>query len=622
MLLKLHIMIIAGSCWLSILLPAQATQSPEEVVAGFDQRVDDMFRAESGKPLKRAKKNPPLKPGRGNYVRGYSYSMVGFAARCFYLGEMQDEANAALVENAQHYLDHPLDINDRDSFHWHAEIVMRFIEMYGTNGSKSAGLVTKETESLILKPIWQYAKAVSTRVFPETQKSQTWDVYESENHHVMIFTVLWHFAKIAKDRPEYKDTQYAHRLPAEHYRAWSDYFVVYCRERARKGMFIEMMSDGYNSTLMKGVYNFYDFGDEKVRRAAGNFLDLYYAYWAQEQIEGDQGGGRSRIYFSNAMNQSRSAANWLYFGMGKQHKVNGHDVNAPLSSYRPPAVVADIALDVLGRGRYEVRQRPQGLGSGFHPYQLNTQEGGILRYSYCDPTFIIGTPMTEARPLKDWTNISSQNRWQGVIFSGEQHGRIILIPRPKDNRVAMNQFWSVQRKGSLMTQKLKSHKGAAEMIVSMSKKGLSVPVEESGVVFVDSEGAYAAVRVVKGGFKWMKGEFESRRIPDHKTMILNDEYAPVILEVMAKSDVKNFDAFKAKVVSTNPIMKGSMLKYKTIYGDLLCLDTSYKTTPSINGKPVNYAPKKAFESPFLNADYNSGIVTISKGKRKKVLDFN
>jgi hypothetical protein len=28
-----------------------------------------------------------------------------------------------LVENAQHYLDNPKDINDRDSFHWHAEMV-------------------------------------------------------------------------------------------------------------------------------------------------------------------------------------------------------------------------------------------------------------------------------------------------------------------------------------------------------------------------------------------------------------------------------------------------------------------------------------------------------------------
>lgn len=35
-----------------------------------------------------------------------------------------------------------------------------------------------------------------------------------------------------------------------------------------------------------------------------------------------------------------------------------------------------------------------------------------------------------------------------------------------------------------------------------------------------------------------------------------------------------------------------------------------------------YAPKMVFESPFLNADYDRGIVTISKEARKKVLDFN
>ena len=54
---------------------------------------------------------------------------------------------------------------------------------------------------------------------------------------------------------------------------------------------------------------------------------------------------------------------------------------------------------------------------------------------------------------------------------------------------------------------------------------------------------------------------------------------------------------------------------------LLTFDTSFEKAPTINGKPVDCAPKKVFESPFLNADDNSGIVTISKGDRKKVLDF-
>ena len=346
--------------------------TPEAVVAGFEQRVDAMFRAESGKPLVRAKKQTPLDPGRGNYVRAYSYSMVGFAARCLYLNEMLEEANAALAENAQHYLDNPLDINDRDSFHWHAEIVMRLIEMYGTNGSNR---ITKKTEALALKPIWEYVRKVSRLDKAEYEKSKTWHIYLSENHHAMSFTVCWQFAKIAKDRPEYKNLKYDDgATAAEHYRAWNAYFVVYCRERARKSLCIEMMCDDYNSTLIKGFYNFYDFGDPQVRRSAGLLLDLYFAYWAQEQIDGVQGGGRSRIYFWKGLQQNRDHGNaplaWFYFGIGKQPAVYGHDVNAALSDYRPPAVVADIAIDMAGRGRYEVRQRPQGLGKTGRPLKI------------------------------------------------------------------------------------------------------------------------------------------------------------------------------------------------------------------------------------------------------------
>ena len=68
-------------------------------------------------------------------------------------------------------------------------------------------------------------------------------------------------------------------------------------------------------------------------------------------------------------------------------------------------------------------------------------------------------------------------------------------------------------------------------------------------------------------------------------------------------------------------MNGKVLEYDTIYGDRLTLDTSYLQTPTINNKSVDYSPRKLFESPFLNADYDTGVITISKGKRRKVLDF-
>jgi hypothetical protein len=43
---------------------------------------------------------------------------------------------------------------------------------------------------------------------------------------------------------------------------------------------------------------------------------------------------------------------------------------------------------------------------------------------------------------------------------------------------------------------------------------------------------------------------------------------------------------------------------------------SYEKPPTLNGTTVSYSGKKVFDSPLLKADYNSGVVTITKGKRK------
>lgn len=558
--------------------------TPEQAIAGFEQRVDVYFKAESGKPLVRAEKRPPLGPGRGNYVRAYSYSIVAFAARCFYLNQMVDQANAALVENARHYLDNPKDIYDRDSFHWHADIVMRLIEMYGTHGTKHSGLLTPETEAFVLKPIWLYAKKNSWLGKADYKKSETWHLYGSENHHAMDFALNWHFAKLAKDRPEYRNLKYDDgSTTAQQYRAWNDYYVMYCLERARKSPCAEMHSDGYNATLMRVMYNFYDFGEPRVRKAAGMLLDLYFAYWSESQIDGLMGGGGSRIKGNNTFTQNRTGNNaalaWFYFGIGQKPPMYGANMNAALSDYRPPAVVADIALDAKGRGRYEIRQRPQGLGQvasdhGQRMTTLRTDGGGILLYSYCDPTFIIGTTMTLARPLSDWAPISSQSRWQGVDFAGEYDPRIVPLVRPKDNRVDFNGQWSVQSKGTLITQKLKTSKGAAEMMAWFSKRGLPKPVTEGDTAFVEAPGAYAAVRVTRGGFKLEEKVYSGKKetsddftTPPGYVLTPDDEYAPLILEVMAKTDVESFDAFKAKVKACMISFEGPVLQYTTVYGD-------------------------------------------------------
>lgn len=632
---------MAGPCHGVSAVDAQAA------VNGFERRVESLFLADQGKPLERAEKHPPIKKGRGPYTRAYSYSIVAFAARCYVLGEKLEEADAAMEENAQFYLDHPKGIHDRDSFHWHAEITMRLIEMYGSEGSVKPGRMSAATEKKCLEPIWEYASKAWLGKAARDKKS-IWHHYGSENHHAMDFTINWHFAKLALKRPEYRNRKWIDGSTAQQqYEAWSEYFIAYARARAQKGMCAEMRSDGYNTTLIKGFYNFHDFGEPRVRKAAGMLLDLYFAYWAEEQIDGHMGGGSSRLKGNNAFVQGRHGKNaylaWIYFGMGKAPSgVHGHDVAALTSSYRPPVVIADIALDARGRGTYEITQRAQGLvvegtrGTTFPvatakmpPTQLRPDFGGIIRYSYCTPQFIMGTPMVVPRDHLEWAGISAQSRTQSVIFAREGDPRIVPIVRPKDNRVTFNSFWSVQSKGCLISQKLKGHKGGAEMIVYISEMGLPDPVEKEGIVFVDADDSYAAIRVPEGGWQWREGGLDytaetggKRKGPPGKVMQLKEEYAPVMVEVMDKAQAGSFEDFQKKVLACKPIIKGRQLSYQSIYGDSLVFHLDQKKMPSINGKPLNMEPKKVFDSPFLSADYDSGVVTIRKEDRARVLDFN
>ena len=653
----LLILLIAG---LEPSVGAQTT--PEDLIAGIEGRIDQVFQAESGDPYTLEKVKAPLDVDRPYYARGYSWSVVGYAARCFRLNESLAAANARLQQNARYYLREltPADeaeilpaaaegntstysrIVDRDSLHWHADGVLRLIEMYGTNGSVAPGRMDAATEAKCLEPIWHYVSLVSRLAKAEVQNSKTWHLWESENHHVQCFSIAWHFSKIAKDLPLYQNQTYNNGAkPGELFAAWNAYFIEYVRERFRKGLFVEMMSQGYNGESIRGIYNFYDFGDAEVRQHAGMYLDLFWAYWAQEQFNDVLGGGKARTQLRAIMTAghagiSSNMAN-LYFGLGVVPNVDGHSVNALLSGYRPKPVIADIAVDVAGRGTYEVRQSAQGLGLAgttnwdqslvLQPYKLNTNGGGIVRYSYCAPAFIMGTPMYEARPLNDWVAISSQGRHQGVIFSGTaEAGRIIPCVLPSDESYARNAFWSVQSKGSMITQVLNTNQGAQQMWAWISKSGLTDPVEENGIVFVETDavnGAYAAIRPVGTGHTLIENyDFTSFNAPAHWIVQLNDKFKPLILEVMAKDQVASFAAFKTLVKGKALNFTSGLVTYTTIYGDILTLDTTYNNPPTVNGVPLDYSPAKSYDSPFLHGDYNGDTFVIEKGTRQEVYSMS
>ncbi len=53
----------------------------------------------------------------------------------------------------------------------------------------------------------------------------------------------------------------------------------------------------------------------------------------------------------------------------------------------------------------------------------------------------------------------------------------------------------------------------------------------------------------------------------------------------------------------------------------LTLFADYSKPPQVDGVPLNYNPPKAYDSPFIQGDFGSGVVTIRKGEQKLLLDF-
>lgn len=614
-------------------LPARALSDAQLDAAakGIETRRDAMLAKLAGTAFKPARKQEPLSPGRGLFVRSYGYSVTDFAMKTFLLGESPAPANAALAEMCRFYSGDRLTRNDQDSFYWNADVTLRLIEFYGRAGSRAPGRMDAATEDAALEMFWLWAKENSRLKDAEIEKSQTWDVWESENHHVQRFATAWQISKLLAADPRWRDRPYDDgATAARHLAAWTAYAKRYLLERARKSLFVEVANGGYGAMTLKGIYNIYDFApDPELRRRAGLLLNLYWATWAEEQLGGVRGGGKTRIYPGPASlsGASEELAHqvWLFFGLGQAAAAHGCDFTVMTSGWRPPSVVLDLALDPAGRGIYEVRQWPLGLAkdglNNAPDYRLRTDDGGLYRYSWCTPEFILGTLLSEARPREDWTAISAQNRWQGAIFAGDPAARIFPQVRAKSRNRAYNQHWSAQRRGTLITQKLKAGAGTAEMRVWISNKGLTHRIERGGWVFVEAPGAYAAVRPAAGGYTWQAEEIKAFSKAG-EWLTLKDAYAPVILEVARKSDFKDYGAFQEKVLG-NPIkFEKRVLDYTGLGGDRFTFFADTHALPRINGKAVELKPEKAFDSPFIQSPRDSGVVTIKKDGRTLTLDFN
>ena len=545
-----------------------------------------------------------------------------YALAALFLNVELANANQAVIDAVDMVLTNP-DCPGACSLHWHQNLFFRIYSYFNANSEYYPGRLTSAAEDKLCQVMWFWLDTQSAVADAEIPTSRTWFVWASENHDIMHDTSSWGAAQVLKDIAPYNTYTCADGYTIQqHYDAWTEYFKEYLRERAKRGLFVEIAAHGYSKYTLQGIYNFYDFAeDDLLSYRAGLLLDLWWADWAHDQINATRSGGKTRIYQVKALPRWDDAMGMAgyYLNIGGTGSHPGQMCMAT-TTHRLPLVVMDIALDINGRGVYEFKSRRPGRNLVPKPpaagdaYALDPDNGGIQRYTYTTPTYILGTLMHEKLILDYWSGISSQNRWMGLIF--ETGVNDVIYPQcvGLNNGKTYNQYWSVQNKNTLIVQRLDgtySHQTGDMRVYFASTLTRS---EQDGWVLIDNGTAYAAVKPAWGGYTW----------DDTNWLRLGDNTAPVIIEAAQACDYMDMYAvFEMAVLDQTIDVTSGVLTYTGLNGSgTFTFYTNSTQPPEVDGTPIDYTPDYTFDSPFMHEDWASGIVTISKDGRRKILDFN
>jgi hypothetical protein len=247
---------------------------------GFDARRDGMLDKEVVNPF------PDLSG---------SWGKMNSAVAALYRNTQTATANEEIIAGCNMYLD---GAEDWSSFHWRGNLLFRLYRFFAHDSEYYPGRLSAEAEAKICETLWAWAKSNSKVSDADIDIYQTWSYWGSENHDMMHDSTAWSTASILKDVSPYNTFTFDDGFTAQqHYEAWTAYETEYLRQRAKKGLCIELGTHTYTKYTLQSWYNFYDFAeDEDLRKIAGMTLDLWWADWAESQLNSIWGGGKSRVY--------------------------------------------------------------------------------------------------------------------------------------------------------------------------------------------------------------------------------------------------------------------------------------------------------------------------------------
>ena len=431
---------------------------------------------------------------------------------------------------------------------WGLALMQQFYHMYYAFGSKGTvvpGRLYPETERAMLEELWEHQYY---RNDIHLARKSTWWMIGSENHDLESKVGALISSQIFMHEPDFKDRIYAdlgsgggygywfHSMysgtdsvgpegraqekdgrnykAADHYEAWLRYFDEYFTERAKKGFFLEVASPKYMVVTITYLMDIFDLCQEPaLAEKAGKFLDVVWADWAQDQLNGVRGGGKTRATAARQWDDGMYKMARFYFG--GEGSAQSNYFTLLMSKYKPNPIIWHLALDREGMGEFAFISRRPGEEEGRWPRPMGTErtmicdtESRLLRYSWVTPDYILGGQMDHPAALH--SHLSNQARWQGVTFKGANGPRVFPTDGARE-RMFKNPggfYWLAQDRNVMIVQQSRRWFQAnpdwfpAKDVMSLDCGiyfgNLDRIVERSGWIFVEHGDAFLAVRPIIG----------------------------------------------------------------------------------------------------------------------------
>ena len=582
---------------------------------------------------------------------------LNFALAGLWLDERVEEANERLRQARQVVLGEDSEMNPEAAVRakWAMRGWLRVYYLFSAGSRFFPGRLTGDVQDSLEEMFWHYGYAKST--VERARLEYIWAIQGSENHDMMDLSNAFLALQAVQDLPSYQDRKLRDGLSArEHVAAWIDYYRLYCDERAKRGLYVEVDSPTYGKYFLPELVNMFEFAaDELLREKMEMLLHLTWADWAVDQLGGQRGGGKTRSYHGHYSQRGTSNA-WRSMGLVLLGQGNWFDVRHQLgpyvlgtTQYRLPDLVIDLALNPEERGEYVykalrpgkmVRPVPADLPSlekGMW-YVMDSEDQRLLRYDYCTPDYIMGSwwmdprlgtafrvsPELDYAPLDNYAAISAQNRWQGVIFATHANARVFPQCMGEDrgeHSPTFNEQVAVQRENVMLVQQNHKAEATSGMRVFFAEGMKERLVEREPWFFLQEDGAYLAVGILP-------------RLPDVQGQAWEgdhwlrpaDEYAPLAFVGGRVARWETLDAFIAYVERQRYQVDRGVLKYafEDAAGTAVELELELERValPRIDGKEIDLQPVQVYDCPYLSSERGSGVVTISKGERLLTLYFD